>query len=102
MRQTRWSAKREPAKKEVLVLPDTSIPRPLRTVHPLSLASLRPPVAPVNLGLEDANERQPPVPLVVVQPVADHECIRHLETRIVNPHRHPTPGWLVQQRAHPD
>src|SRR5438046_1810842 len=53
-------------------------------------------ISGVDLGLEDANKRQPPVPLVIVQSIPDDERIRHLEARIINPHRHPSPGRLVQ------
>src|SRR4051794_26512128 len=53
-------------------------------------------ISGVDLGLQDADERQTPIPLVIVQPIADHESVRHLKARIINPHRHPSPGRLVQ------
>ena len=39
--------------------------------------------APVHLGLEYADIRQVAVALVIVQPVADDECVRHLKAGVV-------------------
>src|SRR5690349_911013 len=58
--------------------------------------------APGSAALEHPDERQVPVLLRVVQPVADHELVRDGEPQVVDHHLADSPLRLVQERAQLD
>src|SRR5579862_4409061 len=59
-------------------------------------------VSGTSAPLDHADERQIPVALGEVEPVADDEAVLDREPEVVDLHRHARPGGLVEERADPD